>query len=146
MILSNGYARTVFCSDAFSWLMAWKKITSFRLSGVQTGRLLMWVTNYLRWNETTYILIWFVIFWASVFQGSSNLVALSFSDLFPCSMDDLVPVGVGPHLLFSYVDQWYFMLTLPLFLFCFPLPSHNYWNFPALCKPYVNLSHQIGKL
>ncbi|KAJ4881914.1 Uncharacterized protein Rs2_38969 [Raphanus sativus] len=35
-------------------------------------------------------------------DGSSNLVALSFSDLFPCSMDDLVPAGVGPHLLFSY--------------------------------------------
>lgn len=38
-------------------------------------------------------------------DGSTNLVALSFSDLFPCSMDDLVPVGVGPHLLFSYIDQ-----------------------------------------
>ncbi|XP_020867761.1 nuclear pore complex protein NUP214 isoform X2 [Arabidopsis lyrata subsp. lyrata] len=38
-------------------------------------------------------------------DGSSNLVALSFSDLFPCSMDDIVPVGVGPHLLFSYIDQ-----------------------------------------
>ncbi|ESQ29912.1 hypothetical protein EUTSA_v10011181mg [Eutrema salsugineum] len=38
-------------------------------------------------------------------DGSSNLVAVSFSDLFPCSMDDLVPAGVGPHLLFSYIDK-----------------------------------------
>uniref|UniRef100_M4EPY1 Nuclear pore complex protein NUP214 n=1 Tax=Brassica campestris TaxID=3711 RepID=M4EPY1_BRACM len=44
-------------------------------------------------------------------DGSSNLVALSFSDLFPCSMDDLVPVGVGPHLLFSYVDQCKLAIT-----------------------------------
>ncbi|CAH8390665.1 unnamed protein product [Eruca vesicaria subsp. sativa] len=44
-------------------------------------------------------------------DGSSNLVALSFSDLFPCSMDDLVPVGVGPHLLFSYVDKCKLAIT-----------------------------------
>ncbi|KAF8082415.1 hypothetical protein N665_0827s0018 [Sinapis alba] len=44
-------------------------------------------------------------------DGSSNLVAISFSDLFPCSMDDLVPVGVGPHLLFSYVDKCKLAIT-----------------------------------
>ncbi|EOA39137.1 hypothetical protein CARUB_v10012062mg [Capsella rubella] len=44
-------------------------------------------------------------------DDSSNLVALSFSDLFPCSMDDLVPVGVGPHLLFSYIDQCKLAIT-----------------------------------
>ncbi|KAJ0249958.1 Nuclear pore complex protein NUP214 [Hirschfeldia incana] len=44
-------------------------------------------------------------------DGSSNLVALSFSDLFPCSMDDLVPVGVGPHLFFSYVDKCKLAIT-----------------------------------
>uniref|UniRef100_A0A1J3EM12 Nuclear pore complex protein NUP214 n=1 Tax=Noccaea caerulescens TaxID=107243 RepID=A0A1J3EM12_NOCCA len=44
-------------------------------------------------------------------DGPSNLVALSFSDLFPCSMDDLVPVGVGPHLLFSYINQCKLAIT-----------------------------------
>ncbi|CAA7015470.1 unnamed protein product [Microthlaspi erraticum] len=44
-------------------------------------------------------------------DSQSNLVALSFSDLFPCSMDDLVPVGVGPHLLFSYIDQCKLAIT-----------------------------------
>ncbi|XP_010501170.1 PREDICTED: nuclear pore complex protein NUP214-like [Camelina sativa] len=44
-------------------------------------------------------------------DGSSNLTALSFSDLFPCSMDDLLPVGVGPHLLFSYIDQCKLAIT-----------------------------------
>ncbi|CAN8287972.1 unnamed protein product [Cochlearia groenlandica] len=46
-----------------------------------------------------------------IIDGSSTLVALSFSDLFPCSMDDLVPVGVGPHLLFSYIDQCKLAIT-----------------------------------
>lgn len=32
-------------------------------------------------------------------------------------MDDIVPVGVGPHLLFSYIDQWYVRLILLFFLF-----------------------------
>ncbi|KFK35577.1 hypothetical protein AALP_AA4G008800 [Arabis alpina] len=44
-------------------------------------------------------------------DGSSSLVALSFSDLFPCSMDDLVPVGVGPHLHFSYIDHCKLAIT-----------------------------------
>ncbi|CAH2033456.1 unnamed protein product [Thlaspi arvense] len=44
-------------------------------------------------------------------DSSSNLVALSFSDLFPCSVDDLVPAGVGPHLLFSYIDQCKLAIT-----------------------------------
>lgn len=77
-------------------------------------------------------------------QGSSNLVALSFSDLFPCSMDDLVPVGVGPHLLFSYIDQWYAWLILLFFLFflfCFDFSFHKYSTFLAHCKSFVILSH-----
>ncbi|XP_010552295.1 PREDICTED: nuclear pore complex protein NUP214 isoform X2 [Tarenaya hassleriana] len=44
-------------------------------------------------------------------DSSSNPVALSFNDLFPCLMDDVVPVGIGPHLFFSYVEQGKFAVT-----------------------------------